>query len=157
MSEKDLGYVTIQGTVENARKTRKRIPFSGEVVWALELRRQTERYLREDGTSTHTIPESSEELDSGQKYTARLKDIMEDPILGFRLASRLMAVADGMMADGEITEIQYLSVNDTYRQVSLGKNYKPMETPEIYIYTYGSVNPDLNKEPLYALDDVTVK
>lgn len=121
-----------------AKHERPRVAFSGEVVWALDIRRQGGRYLH-GAEASHYTPETPEELERANQYTAKLQELMQDALLGSLIASELMPIADGMMADGIISEEQYLKVHDMFDRVSMGDSYHPLDTPKSYIERFGSI------------------
>lgn len=115
----------------------ERVPYSGEVVWAMELRNQAGRYCRLD--ASHPIPITPEEIERANKISQKLMEWLQDDLLGFRFSGELMSMADSLVDSGEITEKQYLSIHDVYRRIALGDEYRPFDTPKSFLVKFGSI------------------
>lgn len=50
-------------------------------------------------------------------------------------------MARDKLLNGKITQDQYLSVVDTYRQVTMGENYTPLEAPESFVRQKAGIYP----------------
>lgn len=142
-----------EGSPIHIEPQRRRISFSGEVMYVFALRRQAG--ANHVDYSDHPVLETPSELQLAERYAKRLKDLMFDDLLGPRLSIMLQQVADGFVAMGKITEEQYLSVFDAYLMAIKGNEYKPTETPIQFLMDYGSIHSDLNRTPIYNLKDVT--
>ena len=122
-------------------RTRKKIAFSGETIWALNVERRGGVIIRpnEDRSPMHHIPETPEELEQAQEYTKALRELMQHNVLGNRLARNLLNIATGMVLEGKISEREYLSIHEAYSSALGIDTYLPLDAPTRYIEVYGSI------------------
>src|SRR5919199_3768371 len=92
---------------------RKRIPFSAEVVWAIEIRKHRAQIDPND-YPFHLVPETPQEKLLALKRTERIKEYMRDELVGRSFQGHFLDVAATMVKWGQITEEQFLEIHKVY-------------------------------------------
>ncbi|MBI2034490.1 MAG: hypothetical protein HYT11_02030 [Candidatus Levybacteria bacterium] len=127
---------------ESERAVRTIVPYRAEAVFALAARRQGPEGGQRDWDPTwgHWTPETPEQIENAGKLTQRVQGLLQDDMLGKRMSYTIMEMAGGMLECGEISEEQYLAINDVYYRVTMGDEFKPFEIPEYIVQQYGSIH-----------------
>lgn len=98
------------------------MPYSVEVAYAMSLRN---KFIRPG--QTHITP-GQKQIAKTEELKTTLEGMLNNDILTPDM-DKIMDIADQRLLSGEITEGQYLSLNEIHRRRLLGEEYKPLEVP----------------------------
>lgn len=80
----------------------------------------------------HCIPQTAEELEATEKRAGAALNLLHDPYFGEHIAPAIIQAAAKMLAEGQLTEEQYLAVDTAANQTIHGSDWSPGELREVY-------------------------
>lgn len=103
----------------------------------MDVRNQGSR-LRGFASDGLPVPTTLEEQEKAKVITKRLIALTGDSIVD-DLDSAVVSIADQNLVEGQIDQLQYLSIIEAANRSLQGDRYKPSRVPISYISQYGSI------------------
>lgn len=80
----------------------------------------------------HCIPQTAEELEATETRAVAALNLLNDPYFGEHIAPAIIQASAEMLAEGKLTEDQYLDIDTAANKKIHGSDWSPGELREVY-------------------------